>query len=442
MNAEFAGLREAHAHLPELGAELSAINLEDCASKAECLERVAQRARDLPGDGWILAVRARVEGWAERAWPTARELDEAAGGRPCAVKSFDIHSLAASDAAMRAIGLEPGRAIGAHGRDARATGGDFNLAFIDCDEAGAPTGLLLETMAQCVLHAMPAPTIEERREHLRAACADLARRGFIEAHDMLSRPTFWADLAALADADGLPIRVLLHPLLEDFDRAVAERASFEHAGVRLGGLKVFTDGTLNSRTAWMLDAYADPRPDAPHGRRLLDDDGFITALNKAESAGLPIVAHAIGDAAVRRCLDLIERHGSRAIAHRIEHAEYIDEADTPRFARLNVVASVQPCHLLPDMEAIRRLTPGRVGRVLPMRELIEGAVAAGRDPRELIWFGSDAPVVDPDPADNIQAAVERRRSGMPAGAAIAPKQALTRVEAMELMRSPREGVFG
>jgi len=428
------GLREAHVHLEELGAELGAINLDSCRSCEECLDRIARRATEVPPGAWVLAVRARVEGWAERAWPTAAQLHEAAGGRPCAVKSFDIHSLVASDEALRVIGIEPGRPV--DGRDARPTDSGADLDLIDLDESGVPTGLLLEAMAQRVLDAIPAPTADERLEQVRLACEDLARRGFVEAHDMWSRPTLWRDLADLHDAGRLPIRVLVHPVREDFDRAVAERDMFEREGVRLGGLKVFTDGTLNSRTAWMLEPYADPRPEAPAGRRMMTDDEFIDALARAEAARLPLVAHAIGDAAVRRRLDLIERHGSRAVAHRIEHAEFIDPADVPRFAALNVIASVQPCHLLPDIEALRRLTPDRLDRVLPLRDLVDAAARAGRDPADLIWFGSDAPVVDPSPEDNLQAAVHRRRRGMDEAEAVAPEQALTEAEAWSFMRAP------
>ncbi len=502
----FTQLREAHVHLAEFGAELSALDVSNCASKAECLERIAVEAQRHSSENcatsWIIAVRARPEGWRERAWPTAKELHDAAGGRPCIVKSFDFHSLAASNAALQAAGFLPppprgggpgrgsevkftsghssdhsatsieegsgsvalplppptrregrrsdpnrareeavsvqGDASAADGRDARPT--EFVADQIELDTHGHLTGLLLEAMAQRVLDAAPKLTFAQKKEHVRLACADLARRGFIEAHDMLSRPWLTLALTELDEAGELPLRIVLHPVVEDSDEIVRLRESFERGSIRLGGLKVFTDGTLNSRTAWMLEPFTEPRPDSPCGRKMMTDEAFIAAIKQAHAAGLPVVAHAIGDAAVRWCLDLIEAHGDRSLPHRIEHCEFVDEADVPRFAKLGVIASVQPCHLLPDIEALHRLTPHRLNRVLPLRELVDACQAAGRDAAELIWFGSDAPVVDPNPEDNVQAAVFRRRAGMSEDQAIAPEQAISREEAMRLMISTKASI--
>jgi predicted amidohydrolase YtcJ len=185
----------------------------------------------------------------------------------------------------------------------------------------------------------------------------------------------------------------------------------------------------------MLHPYSEPRADSPCGRRMMTDEEFVAALEQAASANVPIVAHAIGDAAVRWCLDLIAARGRRDLAHRIEHCEFVDESDVPRFAAFGVIASVQPCHLLADVEALRRFTPHRLHRVLPLRELYDAAASSGRNPADAIWFGSDAPVVAPEPRDNIQAAAERRRMGAPRSEAIAPEQAITIEELGALQQS-------
>ncbi|XOV77281.1 MAG: amidohydrolase family protein [Phycisphaerales bacterium] len=152
----------------------------------------------------------------------------------------------------------------------------------------------------------------------------------------------------------------------------------------------------------------------------------------------------MGDGAVRALLDAYEaverQFGEEpGFTLRIEHAQFIDEADLPRFARAGkkraVIASLQPCHLLTDMEAIERLVPHRAARSFPLKDLIDAAASAGRDPAEMILLGSDSPIVEPDPADNIQAAVYRRRAGMDADRAIAPEQAVTREAALGLHRS-------
>ena len=124
-------------------------------------------------------------------------------------------------------------------------------------------------------------------------------------------------------------------------------------------------------------------------------------------------------------LDAIERNRPSTLGFRVEHAEIIDEADVPRFAALGVVCSVQPCHLLYDIEALRRYLPDRVDRVMPMRELVE----SGCEPGVLLWFGSDVPIVRPHPEDSIRAAVHRRRVGMAADDAIGLRQAIDEADA-------------
>jgi len=420
---QLCGLRDAHVHIAHHGFELSCLHVSDCVSLDDCLQRIASATPD--AHGWIIAVGARVEGWPERRFPTARELEDASAGKPVMVRSFDFHAIAASNSALTLADITkdtPDPAGGAIDRDAAT---------------GEPTGHLLETAAELVDSQHPDPTPEDRLEQVCAALADFAARGIVEVHDMLSWPYLWEALAKLDDAEGLPVRVRLMAPLEEIDRAVGARASFERKGaIELAGVKIFTDGTLNSKTAFMLEPFADPRPDAPRGVALMTEDAIEHAASKADALGLPLVAHAIGDAAVRRLLDIIERVAPTTPGFRIEHAQFVDDQDVPRFARLNVIASMQPCHLLPDVEAITRLVPHRAHRAFPLRDLHDAATRAGRDPADLIWLGSDAPVVPPDPQDNLHAAVKRRRSGMAVSDAIAPEQALTREETLGLMQAP------
>ncbi len=218
--------------------------------------------------------------------------------------------------------------------------------------------------------------------------------------------------------------------VEGWERQVWPTAATEprwrRERVRLAGAKMFADGTLNARTAWMLTPYADPLPGLARGEAILTQGQLEAALARTASMGLELAVHAIGDAAVRRCLDAFE--ATRTGRLRIEHAEVIDESDVPRFAKLGVVCSVQPCHLLADIEALRRGLPHRLERVLPLRELIDSGCRAG----ELLWFGSDTPIVRPDPGDSIQAAVHRRRKGMSDG--IASGQAIREEEAWEAFK--------
>ncbi|MCH8259169.1 MAG: amidohydrolase [Planctomycetes bacterium] len=405
-------LRDAHAHLPQHGRAAEMVRLDGCASKEACLSQLAA-ACDASAEGWILGAGLRVESWPEPTYPTARELDEAVRGRACCAWSFDYHALVASSVALASAGITP------HSAD--PPGG------IVCrdERSGQPTGLLLEAAAHLVWDAVPAPSEADRRRHVLRAVGDMKRLGFVEVHDLHAPPWLGPLLAELDDADELGIRVELFPPLARIESSAEQAGSWRRDRVRLGGGKVFVDGTLNSRTAWMLSDFADPLPGRPRGQAMMSPDELDEAIRRADALGLPLAAHAIGDAAVRAVLDAIERVRPRTPGFRIEHAELIDERDVPRFASLGVICSPQPCHLLPDIEALTRLLPHRLDRVLPLRELID----AGLKPGELLLFGSDTPIVRPDPEDSVHAAVHRRRAGMDVSASIAPDQAIEPAEA-------------
>ncbi len=427
-------LREAHAHLAWHGRSLGMLRLSGCSGVTECLDRVAAEAERMSASGsrdWLMGVQLRIEGWADPRWPTRQELDAVTGGgvgvggRPAWLMSFDHHSLVANSAALAAAGFtdaSPDPEGGVLGRDA----------------SGRLTGLCLESACRRVREAAPEPPISELRQHVQAALRDLATLGFVEVHDLLTQPWLPAMLADLHDAGELPLRVGLYPLVEHLPAIAASKHAWQRPGLDLLGGKVFVDGTLNARTAWMLAPYADSLPDHPCGTALMSVPQLAAAVDTCHAHHVGFAAHAIGDAAVRACLDALQSprrqpggnpsRGTNPMFRpmfRIEHAELIDEADIPRFAALGVTASIQPCHLLYDIEALERSLPHRLHRVLPLRDLIQ----SGLTPGQTLVFGSDTPIVRPNPEDSIQAAVHRRRTDMPSERSIAPGQALTEHEA-------------
>lgn len=413
-------LREAHVHLAWHGRALGMLRLGSTRSPRECLDLVAAESRRLDAVGaadWLMGVQMRVESWDEPRWPTREELDHATGNRPAWLMSFDHHSLVANSAALLAAGFREG--------SPNPDGG-----VLGRDDRGRLTGLCLESACRRVREAAPEPPLAESREHVRAALADLASLGFVEVHDLLTQTWLPPLLADLHDAGELPMRISLFPLVEHAAQIARERSTWSRPGLELAGGKVFVDGTLNARTAWMLGPYADPIPDHPLGTALLSADQIAAAILHCRSLGIGLAAHAIGDAAVRACLDAAERtHDGRSPRLRIEHAELVDERDIPRFASLGVAASVQPCHLLYDIEALTRWLPHRLDRVLPLRDLVQ----AGLVPGQSLLFGSDTPIVRPNPEDSIIASVHRARVpgsvGGPPCPPIAPQQALSEREA-------------
>jgi predicted amidohydrolase YtcJ len=418
-------LREAHVHLAWHGRALGMLRLGNVASPRECLELVEAESHRLDARGakdWLMGVQMRVESWSDPRWPTRSELDRVTAGRPAWLMSFDHHSLVANSAALKAAGFSDSSADPAGG-------------VLGRDADGRLTGLCLESACRRVRESAPEPPLAESREHVRAALADLHSLGFVEVHDLLTQPWLPPLLADLHDAGELPMCLSLFPLVEHAAQVARDRAAWARPGLELAGGKIFVDGTLNARTAWMLSPYADPIPDHPRGTPLLTADQIADAILQCRTLGIGLAAHAIGDGAVRACLDAAERtHHAGSPRLRIEHAELIDEQDIPRFARLGVAASVQPCHLLYDIEALTRWLPHRLDRVLPLRDLLQAGLVPGRD----LLFGSDTPIVRPNPEDSIIAAVRRARVpgsvGGPPCPPIALGQALSEPEAWACFR--------
>ncbi len=410
-------MREAHAHIAAYGQSLSLPSLADCASLAECLDRVRDAAANVRAGEWVRFLSARIEAWPERRWPTLTELDRAAPHRPCFIMSFDHHAAAANTPAMRAGGVRPGVPVPPSG-------------VVCVDDLNNPTGLLLEHAAYRVWDAAPEPTRAQCRENVRLALESLHALGYREVHDLHSQDWLGPILADLDTNGQMPMdRVLLFPPVAGLAAAHQTRARWESHKLRLAGGKLFADGTLNSRTAHMLTPYAEPLNNQPFGQQMATPEQIAEALSITRSLDLTLAVHAIGDAAVRTVLDVYESSPPSTPRHldpstpplRIEHAELIDVADVPRFATLGVVASVQPCHLLADTEVLTRQLPHRLDRVLPIRDLLDSGAQ--------VWFGSDVPIARADPDDSLQAAVGRRRTGASEAEAIAWPQRISISEA-------------
>ncbi len=380
-----------------------------CTSAESMLESIAQHSKALPDGAWVLAHSVRTEGWENPRWPTRQELDHASDGRPVCAWCFDYHALVASTAALKHAGISAETKI--------------ERGIIELDDSRSPTGVLYEHAALALWDSVPEPDASLRRSLLVDACSHLASLGFDEIHDLKAQPWLGPLLAELRATEEITQSFRLFPLVPDLKATLATRASWESEELRLAGTKIFTDGTLNSRTAWMLEPFADSDST---GTPMMTQQEIDEAMRISKEHNLPVAAHAIGDGAVRAVLDSIQRTGCQHMGARIEHAELIHPDDIPRFTELGVIASVQPCHLLADIEAINAAVPDRLDRVLPLRSLIESGCVPGKT----LIFGSDVPIVRADHEDSVQAAVHRWRQGMPESGAIGLDQALTVEESL------------
>jgi predicted amidohydrolase YtcJ len=279
---------------------------------------------------------------------------------------------------------------------------------------------------------VPAPTPAQVRRGIMAALELAARTGVTSVQTDAS--VLDVDIyRELREADSLSVRVYAwFPLEPRFIQLARERSITAGSGdewLRMGMLKGYTDGTLGSRTAAMLEPFSDQHT---HGLPQYTQAQLDSLVTAADAAGLQVILHAIGDAANRQALDAFERaaraNGPRPRRHRIEHAQVLDRDDIPRFRQLGVIASMQPTHATSDM----RWVETRIGR----ERAAEGAYVwrSLLDAGAVVIFGTDFPVEPMPPVEGIYSAVTRQsreQPGVPPGGWL-PEQRLTREEAIRL----------
>jgi predicted amidohydrolase YtcJ len=401
------GFRDAHLHLLSLGRQEARADLHglDLAGVRAAL---AARAAALPPGSWVEGAGWTLESLGLGRPPDAADIAESSGGRPAVLYSHDWHSALVSVEGMALLGL-----LG----DDPLVPGTF-----DRDARGIPTGLLREAAVFAAAGVASAAAGEaDDRAAVRAACARLLSRGITAADDMDGGRSLRA-AAALRRSGALGVRVraaLRPPDLGTFERT-GLRPAVEDEGLRVAGLKVFLDGALGSRTAWMLDPYDDDPSN--RGMRTLEPGDLDALVARAAALGLPCFVHAIGDAAVRAALDALAK--APGLPHRVEHAQCVHPDDVPRFRALGIAASMQPGHMATDIPAAVRAWGRRGARAFPLRSLLD----AGAE----VLLGSDAPVEPAEPLRWVHAAAERRTpAGEPEGGWW-PEERVSREEALAL----------
>lgn len=394
------GLTDAHIHLVEWALSRRMVDLSRADSPAEAAAAVAA-ARDGVRDGASRASRGswvRGIGWDPHRWaepPHRRHLDAVLPDRPALLQSHDLHSVWANGAALRAAGVDRNTPDPDGGR-------------IERDADGEPTGVLRDNAMPLLYDAAPTAEWAERQDAVLAGQEALHRLGFTGIHTV--EPDSLGLLEAVRSADRLRLRVLQHLPLFKLDESIrlGLRSGFGGEWIRVGGVKVFLDGALGSRTAWLREPY---EGSGDRGVSTLPPADFRDAVRRASAAGLAMTVHAIGDAAVDLALDALggaDAAPGGPVPHRIEHAQLVapDQLEHPAWRR--VTASVQPSHLMTDWTAADRHWGARSRWAFAFASLeAAGAVLA---------LGSDAPVESPDPRHGLYAAVLRRDlAGEPAG---------------------------
>ena len=377
------GLIDSHIHLEGLADRNLTVDLTGIRSIESALERIRRWAARQPKEGWVVGSGWYNDAWPNPAFPSRQQLDDAADRRPVYLRRKDGHSAWVSTAALRLAGIDRNTEDPAGG-------------IVDRDGLGAPTGILRETAMQLVADIVPRSTEAELDAAMARALAALTRLGLTSVHSMDSARGF-GSIQRLHARGRLPLRVTYNIPLADLRHAerMGVRSGWGDAWLRIWGVKAFLDGSLGSRTAEMLAGSGTPR---------LNPGDLRDMVERCARAELNVCLHAIGDGAVRRALDALAPHRAawRLWRPRIEHAQCVDPKDMRRFARIGVIASMQPVHAVADRELADRYWP----------KVVRNAYAWGALERAgaLLAFGSDAPVETADPMLGIDAATSWRHN--------------------------------
>jgi predicted amidohydrolase YtcJ len=410
------GLTDSHIHFTWYALSLRELDLSRASTLAEMLALVAEWARETPEGAWIVGRGWDQELWPERRFPMAADLDAVAPAHPVALKAKSGHALVANSRALRLAGIT-------RTTNARAETLDPPGGRIGRDANGQPSGMLFEDSAmKPVADLVPSPGPEETDNALREAFPNAWRVGLTCIHDVDGRPAFAAYQRLHAQGE-LGLRVVKYLPADTLDCAleIGLQAGLGDDWLRVGGIKVFTDGALGPRTAAMLAPYEGEPENA--GVLTTDEEALRELARKATAGGLPLAVHAIGDQANRLVLDVLTEVGTGGLRHRIEHVQLLHPDDVGRLAALGVVASMQPIHATQDCKMADRYWGERCATAYAWRSLLEAGT--------VLAFGSDCPVEDLNPFLGVHAAVTRRRSdGFPGPEGWYPQQRLTVEEAV------------
>jgi hypothetical protein len=386
------GFNDAHVHLGSAGFEKLNVNLVGCKSLDEMKQRIADRVKTAASGEWIQGGGWDHTLWLEQKTPTHADIDNITTGHPAIFKRVDGHIAIANSAALKAAGIT-------------AQTPDPHGGKIDRDEKGEPTGILRETAMGLVDSKIPRPTMAQRRRAAELALQDAARSGITSAQDNSD----WDDFLTYEQMEKegkLTLRIAEWlPFDAPIDQLLKMRQHHPHDDNMLHTtmLKGFMDGSLGSRTAAMLAPYDDDPKNS--GIPRYEQDKLNALAAERVSNGFQLGFHAIGDRAARMALDAFayaeQKTGKKNLRFRIEHDQVVAPEDFEKFKSLGVIASMQPNHLLTDMNwAESRIGAERAKHSYAWREFLNDKV--------VLAFGTDYPVEPITPFRGVYAAVTRK----------------------------------
>lgn len=407
------GLIDAHGHVMALGFQQLTLDLSGTNSLAEAQAAIRAYAAKNPDRRWIVGRGWNQEKWGLGRFPTASDLDVAVSSRPVWLERVDGHAGWANSRAMEIAGIGPA--------SKSPPGGRIEIS------GGKPTGLFVDAATELVARFVPRPRPAERDLALAEAQKKLLSQGITAISDMGTTIEDWQSYRRAGDDGWLSIRIFGYADgIENMVAIAGPRPTpwLYDDKLRLGGVKLYLDGALGSRGAWLKKAYSDAPGQT--GLQFLASAEIRNLMVRASMDGFQTAVHAIGDAANAEVISAIEELAEtypKDRRWRIEHVQIVDPADIARLGKNNIISSMQPVHQTSD----RTMAEARLGT-----ERLKGAYAwqsilkAGGK----LAFGSDVPVESASPFAGLAVAMTREdAAGQPFGG-WHPEERVTREQAL------------
>jgi predicted amidohydrolase YtcJ len=399
------GLIDAHGHVIDLGFYALRLQVTGTKSIGELQQRLRGYAAANPGVTWIQGGGWNQELWPDKRFPTASDLDAVVPDRPVVLERVDGHAIVANSAAMKAAGVTAATPV--------PPGGEIH------------DGVFVDAARSLIDKAIPAPTPAELDQALAKSQEILLAHGVTGVGSMSTSMADWQAFGRAGAARTLRVRLMAYMSAAQAANANMRPTEWQYGDhLRAVGVKLFADGALGSRGAWLKQPYSD-KPDS-RGLQFHSDAEMLALADRAAAAGFQIATHAIGDAANAQIIStyetLSQKYG-KGRRWRIEHFQIVDPADIPRLAPAGIIASMQPTHQTSDrLMAEKRLGPNRLAGAYAWQTVLKSGAR--------LAFGTDFPVESPNPFPGLSAAVSRQDiNGQPPSGWI-PSERLTFEQAL------------
>jgi predicted amidohydrolase YtcJ len=399
------GFIDAHGHVTDLGFAALHLDLTGTQSLAELQQRLRDYAAAHPKDSWLIGFGWNQELWSDKRFPTSADLDAVVRDRPVVLERVDGHAVVANSAASKAAGVTAATKAPA--------GGEIH------------DGLFVDAARSLIDNAEPKPSPEQIDEALAKAQDILLGFGVTGVGSMSTSVADWQAFRRAGEAGRLNVRLMSYLLGTESMKAVPHPTPWLYGDrLRALGIKLFADGALGSRGAWLKQPYAD-KPET-RGLQFHSDAELLSLADHAAGAGFQVATHAIGDAANVQIISVYEKLShkyGKDRRWRIEHFQIVDPADIPRLAPAGIIASMQPTHQTSDrLMAQERLGPDRLEGAYAWQSVLKSGAR--------LAFGTDFPVESPNPFPGLSAAISRQDvNGQPPGGWI-PSERLTLEQAL------------